>query len=127
MKLPRVLIVDDDILFASLLERTLARDYTVKIAPDVWSGIEMLDDFKPVAIVLDVLMPAANGLSFLQEIMSYADTSKIPVLICSSIADQLNFDYLKRAGVVRIIDKSTMQPADLTDYITEALNEANDV
>lgn len=125
MKLPGVLIIDDDVLFAGLLERTLVKNYTVKIAPDAWSGIEMLDDFKPAAIVLDVLMPAANGLSFLQEIMSYADTSKIPVLICSSIASQLNPGYLRQAGVVRIIDKSTMHPTDLADYIAEALSEVD--
>lgn len=126
MKSPRVLIVDDDALFANLVKRTLLKKYDVKIAPDVWSGMEAMDDFRPDVVVLDILMPAANGLSFLQEIMSYADTAKVPVLVCTSAASQMNADYLRQAGVVHLIDKSTMQPTDIADYVAEALNMVGD-
>jgi len=121
MSLPRVLIIDDDSLFTDLLVRTMVDVYEVKTASDVWLGVELLDSFKPVAIVLDVLMPAASGLSFLQEIASYADTSRVPVLICSSIASQLNLEYLQEFGVRRLLDKSTMQPSDVAHYLAEAL------
>ena len=59
--------------------------------------------------------------------MSYEDTAKIPVLVCSSIADQMNLGYLHQAGVVRLIDKSTMQPSDIADYIADVLDRRGSV
>lgn len=127
MKSAKILVIDDDILFANLIKRTLSNNYKVKIVSDVWSGMDAIDDFKPDAIVLDILMPAVNGLGFLQELMSYGDTAKIPVLVCSSIANQMNLDYLRQAGVVRLIDKSIMQPSDIADYIADVLGRGGNV
>lgn len=127
MKRSKILIIDDDVLFANLIRRTLTDKFKVQISPDAWSGMEALDSFQPDAVVLDIMMPAANGLSFLQEASSYADAAKIPMLVCSSIATQLNLDYLNQFGVFRLIDKSTMQPTDIADYITEVVGLDNDV
>jgi CheY-like chemotaxis protein len=58
----RVLVVDDDLLFLRALERTLSREFEVKVAPGAAEAIEILGsdgDFD--AVVLDVIMPAVDG------------------------------------------------------------------
>lgn len=116
MKKPglRILIVDDDEWLVnqqvSLLEKS---SYQVAFCHDAWSAIDLIDDFKPNLLVLDVLLPANTVFNLIHELQSYQDTSKIPIIICSNIASQLSIDDLKDYGVKLILDKTIMQPEDL--------------
>lgn len=113
MKQTKILIVEDDALFADFLASTLSPHFEVKIATDCLAAVEELDDFQPDALVLDLLMPAATGFDLLNEMASYPDTAKIPVVLCSSVTQALNQDVLKANGVVAVIDKTSMQPRDV--------------
>ncbi len=125
MKRKRILIIDDDKLFAQFIGRGLNDLFDVKISGDVLSGMDLIDSFAPDLIVLDILMPATNGLELLNEMASYQDLSKIPVIVCSSIAHELNHQLLRKLGVVRVLDKSVMLPSDVWDYAKAILEVDN--
>ncbi len=60
----RVLIVDDDPPLRRMLERTLvAEGYEVTIAPDGGAALVAVERSPPDVIVLDVAMPAMDGLA----------------------------------------------------------------
>lgn len=120
MKQPKILIVDDDQLFANLLANTMP-DFQVKIVNDCVAAIEAVDQFQPDALVLDLLMPAATGFALLNELASYADTASLPIIVCSSAAQGLNQETLAASGVSVVLDKATMQPLDVYHYLKHLL------
>jgi CheY-like chemotaxis protein len=114
----RVLLVEDDAWLADMEAGVLtAAGYTVQRAPHAPAAIEMVDSFKPEVIVLDVLLAGSTAFALLNELQSYGDTASIPVVLCTSVADQFKLSQLKQYGVVRIIDKTTMHPDDIVAAI----------
>ena len=114
-----IYIIDDDKMMADCLKREVQAVYDGEI--DVFTnGIEAisaLDDGVPELIFLDILLDGPDGFTFLNEISSYDDTKKIPVVIVSSLnlADAELSDY----GVVKILDKSVMTPVDVKKCVED--------
>ena len=116
-------IIDDDRLFANCLARHL-RTYETRIFTNAIEAIAALNDETPPLIFLDILLDGPDGFTYLNELASYAETAKIPVVIISSLNLPKNLpDY----GVVKILNKSTLTPADLQSlaqkYTTKALRK----
>jgi two-component system response regulator MprA len=66
---PRVLVADDDDGVTSVVARTLMREgYEVRTAPDGEEALRSVRDWRPDAIVLDVLMPGKDGLAVCRQI-----------------------------------------------------------
>lgn len=122
-----ILLIDDDALFSDLIRRTLTNDFNVVVANDVYQAMTQIDQQVPDLIVLDVLMPANNGLNLLNELMSFQDTAAVPIIICSSVAGDLNQEALALAGVVKVLDKTTMQPTDVLYYARRILYDKPEV
>jgi len=110
----RVLLVEDDTWLAEV-EASVINDagYEVHIAPHAPAAIDLVDSFKPDVIVLDVLLAGSTAFALLNELQSYSDTGMVPVVLCTNIADQFDAKKLKEYGVMRVVDKTTMYPADL--------------
>jgi two-component system response regulator MprA len=65
----RVLVVDDDDGVTSVVARTLTREgYEVRTAPDGDLALRSIREWRPDAIVLDVLMPGTDGLAVCRQI-----------------------------------------------------------
>jgi two-component system response regulator MprA len=67
----RVLVADDDEGVTSVVARTLVREgYEVRTAPNGDSALRSLREWRPDAVVLDVLMPGTDGLAVCRRIRS---------------------------------------------------------
>ncbi len=103
----RVLIVDDSAVVRQTLSEVLSSDPDIEVigtAPDPFVAAERIAEQIPDVITLDIEMPRMDGLTFLQKIMSQ---HPIPVLICSSLAEEGAESTLKALeyGAVDIIIK----------------------
>ena len=76
---------------------------------------EISEGEMPTLIFLDILLDGPDGFTFLNELISYEDTAKIPVVIISSL-DFAGQD-LSTYGVVGILHKETMHPRDIQEYV----------
>ncbi len=80
----KILVVDDeaDLLaeLAPLLERT---GYTVSTASDGHQALQMVDEFKPDLVVLDVLMPRVDGREVLRQLRQSGNWT--PVILLTRI------------------------------------------
>lgn len=84
-KPPLVLVVEDDEVTSTLLERILmANGYMVRKAPNRAAILVGLKDF-PDLIILDVLMPDANGFDILNRIRQHAVLKDLPVMMLTSL------------------------------------------
>ncbi|MGD8503199.1 MAG: response regulator, partial [Syntrophobacterales bacterium] len=80
----RVLIVDDEMdmrIFVSTLLET--NGYKPIIANNGEEGIQKAREFKPAAIILDVLMPKSGGLQMYREVKTDDELKGIPVIMLS--------------------------------------------
>lgn len=114
----RVVVVEDDVWLGQHFERTLISEgYDVKVVSHALDAIEVIDTKIPDVIVLDVLLTATTGFALLHELQSYDDTARIPVVLCTNLADSFRLEDVAPYGVRRILDKTTMLPEDLVAAI----------
>jgi two-component system chemotaxis response regulator CheB len=103
----RVLIVDDSAVVRQTLKEILSSDPEIEVvgtAGDPFAAAEHIAEQAPDVITLDIEMPRMDGLTFLKKIMSQ---HPIPVVICSSLAEEGALSTLKALeyGAVEIITK----------------------
>jgi two-component system, OmpR family, response regulator MprA len=87
----RILVVDDEPAVRDSLQRALHLDgYEVELAADGREGLARMRDRPPDAIVLDVLMPAMDGLELCRRVRDAGDRTPILVLTArDGIADRV--------------------------------------
>ena len=83
-----VLAIEDDSSAAELLRVYLEEaGFTVAIAPDGRTGVEWAESLRPVAIILDILLPDLDGWDVLQRLKRSEVTRDIPVIVVSVVDD----------------------------------------
>lgn len=115
----KVLVVDDSALVRSLLSeivRSAPGLELVGAAPDAYVARDMVKQFSPDVITLDVEMPRMDGLTFLEKLMTARPT---PVVMISTLTEE-GADATLRAlelGAVDFIPKPKLGIADgLREY-----------
>ena len=79
----RVLVVDDEASLSDLLQMALRYEgWEIKTAADGSSAIATARDFRPDAVVLDIMLPDIDGLQVLQRMR--ADGNDVPVLFLTA-------------------------------------------
>jgi two-component system, OmpR family, response regulator MprA len=85
----RILVVDDDAGIQELLELALVGEgYDVLVARDGIDAFEKLRDIQPDLIVLDLMMPRMDGVTFARELRRRGYRIPIMVLTAASRGEQ---------------------------------------
>ena len=85
MSRKKILVVDDSKSIVNMLTLKLtAEGFEVCSAPDGVEAIAQAIREKPLAIVMDVLMPKMSGFEALQKLRFFPETRNIPVIIISA-------------------------------------------
>ena len=85
MAMPRVLLIEDGVVFRDLLAESMRRGgFEVKTAGDGEAGWGMLDTVRPDLILLDLAMPRLDGISFLKRLRAQEKWTTVPVLVVSA-------------------------------------------
>lgn len=87
-KQSKILIVDDEPESLHVLERILSqKDYETITAESGKNVLNLLKQNQPDLILLDIMMPDMDGFQVCQEIKNNEQTSSIPVLFITALAD----------------------------------------
>lgn len=105
-----IYIIDDDYKMAECIARYLRPEET-KIFTNAIEAIENIDEDAPKLIFLDVLLDGPDAFTFLNEIGSYENTAKIPIVIITSL--NLKTRDLRAYGIKKILSKETLTPEDV--------------
>lgn len=117
-----VLLVEDDRWMGECyLSWLIGFGYDVTWVQDAQSALDALDQRKADLILLDVMLPFANGIHLLNVLASHADLSTIPVVVCSSMAPE---GLGERYGVKAVLDKTQLTPKSMLSVLSGALNNA---
>ena len=116
----RVLIVEDSIIFVTLLKAILSKDNQIEICGVVRNGataVDFVKEIRPDVITMDINMPVMNGYDATRIIMHIAP---VPIIILSANIDENDVnDTFKalEAGAVSVIEKpSDIENSDFPNY-----------
>lgn len=108
-----IFIIDDDKIMAECIKRASKKDARI-FSNAIEAMAEISNGLVPNLIFLDILLDGPDGFTFLNELVSYDDTRKIPIVIVSSL-DFKNKD-LSDYGVVGVLNKDDMVPEEIRRY-----------
>lgn len=110
-----IFVIDDDLVMAECIAKACGKNI-VKVFSNGIEAMKVITDGEiPQLIFLDILLVGPDGFTFLNELVSYTDTAKIPIVIVSSL--DFNERDLSVYGIVGILDKTTMLPEDISNYV----------
>ena len=114
----KVLVVDDSALIRSLLGTIIKAEkdlLLVGAAPDAYAARELINQFSPDVITLDIEMPKVDGLTFLEKLMKARPT---PVVMISTLTEQ-GADATLRALELGAIDFIAKPKLDIAQGIEQ--------
>lgn len=125
----KLYIIEDDPMMADCLalsaRSTIKEPVRIETFYDAVTAMNAVSQDLPDVILLDVMLSGPDGFTFLNEMLSYQDTARIPVILISSL--DLSGRDLSHYGVVQILDKATMTPEDIASAIETARNSESPV
>lgn len=132
-KTPRpIFIIEDDPDFAEIYQKHLKRNFPEIPVQIFYNAIEanaafseLREEELPSLIILDVLLTGPDGFTLLNELLSYPETSRIPVLLISSL--NLGQMSLQAYNVRAILNKETFTPADFVDQVQKILKSTHNL
>lgn len=124
----RILLIEPDKMFADNYRYVLEQaGHTVSWQPTAQSAIHQADHYKPDLIVLELQLPAHNGVEFLYELRSYPEWQQIPVIVLSLVPREAvagSSNLLEQLGVKGFLYKPQTKLRQLiaaVDKISEPL------
>lgn len=113
----KILVVDDEIDFLEMIKLRLeANNYTVITAMDGNEALEKFKKEKPVAVLLDVLMPGMDGIDVLKQIRK--DDAKIPVFIITAFSNEERFQIANKFNASGFIVKTNDLQREIQNITT---------
>lgn len=109
-EIPRILVVEDDLTSAQLLESHLAAaGYGVVLCGQPERALEMATELQPSAVTMDIMMKPVNGWELLSRLKSDPRTAGIPVIMVT-VVDQPATGSLLGADeyIVKPVEKATL-------------------
>lgn len=118
-----VLVVEDTKserqLMSALLTQAGFSVFATESAEEGWEWLEA--NKAPNLILLDIIMPGENGLDLCRKIREHAEWQEIPILFCSSKAEDFDRFWAMRQGGTDYITKP-YAPQNLVDTVTRHVN-----
>ncbi|WP_244215187.1 hybrid sensor histidine kinase/response regulator transcription factor [Pedobacter miscanthi] len=79
-----IVVVDDDQEIRDYLKRLLQDQYTVKVAEDGSSGLQIIKECIPDLVISDIFMKNMNGVELCQHVKSDSALEHIPVILLTA-------------------------------------------
>lgn len=112
-----ILVVDSDAVMRRCVTRVCESvGRKVRECDNAIEAMRVISEMEvPELIFLEVMLSGPDGFTFLNEMASYPDTGRVPVVLVTELS-LLNYD-LTAYGVVGVFDKKTMRPEEVREYV----------
>jgi len=117
-----VLIVEDDTFMGGILERKFEEEaFRIFMATNTEKAREIIKS-NPIAIILlDIMLPGMDGISFLKELKVTPGLQDIPVIITSNLGKPEEIERGLAEGASGYIIKAQVSTAEIVQKVREVL------
>ncbi len=120
----KILIVEDEKILGEMYrDKFIQAGFEIILAVSAEEGHEFLSKEKPDLILLDILLPRENGITFLTKIRKSPETASIPVVAFSNFDDPLTKKEALSLGAKEYLIKTAYTPQEIIKKIKNYLNE----
>lgn len=127
-KSKKVLIIEDEEIMSSLLQKKLGNQgYEVVLAEDGEEGIEKVKEEKPDLVLLDVVMPKKGGFEVMEALNETEEFNldKLPVVIISNSGQPVEINRALKLGVRDYLIKTEFDPQEVIEKVNQQFQEMN--
>src|SRR5579863_6335085 len=110
----KILVIDDDPAMLDFLTQRLSPEgFTVSTASSGQEGINQAIQRRPDLILLDLRMPARDGVTVSKTLRADTKTQHIPIILITGVLSPAQLGEAMAAGADDFVSK----PVDLTDLL----------
>jgi len=114
----KILVVEDDKFLRELISRKLLGEgYNIVEAVDGEEGIRKIKEEKPDLILLDLILPGADGFEVLTKTKADESVSSVPVIILSNLGQKEDVERGLKLGAVDYLIKAHFTPGEIVEKI----------
>src|SRR5262245_28415276 len=118
----KILVIEDDRIAAKMFGGWLTKaGYEVETAPDGTSGLQSIANTQPDGVLLDLLLPGANGWDVLKALRATDSFRSLPVVAYTNGYVKDMVDQAREAGASEVLNKATLTSRQLSDAFSAVL------
>jgi two-component system, OmpR family, alkaline phosphatase synthesis response regulator PhoP len=117
-----VLVEDDEVLAKAAFEEFREAGFSIKLAKDGETGIELIKREAPDLILLDLVMPKKDGFQVLKELKEYPETKNISVIVLTMLDENAEIDKAISLGADGYIVKSQHAVSKIVEEVKNFLH-----
>jgi CheY-like chemotaxis protein len=115
----KILIIEDDPIVAHIYRKRLEKEpFTVEICADGQTGFLRIQELRPDAVLLDLMLPKMKGVEVLKNIRAQSQFQKLPIVVFTNAYVVNMVEEAFAAGASQVFNKATLSP----HHIIEALH-----
>jgi DNA-binding response OmpR family regulator len=119
----RIAIIEDDQTISQMYRMKFEADgFEVQLADNGKRGVELVQNFKPDIILLDLQMPEMGGDEALAEIRKHDWGKSVPVIILTNMGQEESPKSLKSLNVASYIVKADLTPSQVVGRVKQTLS-----
>jgi DNA-binding response OmpR family regulator len=119
----KILIIEDDQIVANIYRNKFSVEgFTVDIALDGQAGLEMIQSFRPDAVILDLMLPKLTGVELMKRVRANAEFQQLPVIVFSNTYLTNMVQEAWKAGATKCLSKANCTPKHLIEVVRAILS-----
>ncbi|MFA5987072.1 MAG: response regulator [Candidatus Paceibacterota bacterium] len=121
----KVLLVEDDKFLREMLaQKLIKQELEVQAAVDGKNALDILANFLPDLIILDLLLPDIDGFGVLENVRKNDKTKNIPVVVLSNLDKAADMERAQKLGANDFMVKSNFSVNEIISRAKEMLGIA---
>ena len=118
----KVLIIEDNATVLTLYRNMLrAAGFTVEGATDGAKGLAAVSTFRPDVVLLDLVLPALDGITLLRRLRADPASAALPVIVFSNSYTGERLNEVWDAGATQVLAKASSTPKQVVEAVRSAV------
>jgi CheY-like chemotaxis protein/HPt (histidine-containing phosphotransfer) domain-containing protein len=117
----RILIIEDDPIVGHIYRTRLEKEgFEIEVCADGHAGFYRTLEYKPDAVLLDLMLPKMNGIDILKKLRSEPKFARLPVVVFTNAYVPNMIQEAFAAGASQVFNKATLTPRQILDALIAA-------
>ena len=122
----RILIIEDDPIVGHIYRTRLQKEgFDVEVCGDGQAGYYRTFEFKPDAVLLDLMLPKMNGIDILKKLRQEPQFHRLPVVVFTNAYVPNMIQEAFAAGASQVFNKATLTPRQILDALLATAEAAS--